>query len=114
MTYGRICSSVRRRALLSGTVSEHGPPQKTWHSHGMPNNPAGTARPAAHPSLVTLLIAAALLPLLLSGCGQKGPLYLPPRNGTVITRPAAPTPAPTDAAQDKDKDKTDDTPAPPR
>jgi len=22
------------------------------------------------------------------GCGQKGPLYLPPRNGTVVTRPA--------------------------
>jgi predicted small lipoprotein YifL len=25
---------------------------------------------------------------LISACGQKGPLYLPPKNGTVVTRPS--------------------------
>jgi predicted small lipoprotein YifL len=42
--------------------------------------------------------AAALigaLALLLSGCGQKGPLYLPDSKGAVVTRgPATATPAP--------------------
>jgi predicted small lipoprotein YifL len=41
-----------------------------------------------------VLICAALVPLLMTtACGQKGALYLPPRNGTVVTRPA---PAATD------------------
>jgi predicted small lipoprotein YifL len=36
-----------------------------------------------------LLCLAGALPLtLVLGCGQKGGLYLPPRNGTVVTRPA--------------------------
>ena len=36
-----------------------------------------------------LLCLAGALPLtLVMGCGQKGALYLPPRNGTVVTRPA--------------------------
>jgi predicted small lipoprotein YifL len=42
--------------------------------------------------------AAALigtLALLLAGCGQKGPLYLPDSKGAVVTRgPATATPAP--------------------
>lgn len=39
-----------------------------------------------------LLCLAGALPLALTvGCGQKGPLYLPPKNGTVITRPAGST-----------------------
>jgi predicted small lipoprotein YifL len=42
---------------------------------------------------------AAALGLALSGCGQKGPLYLPDDVGEVVTRPmstpgAAPAPAP--------------------
>jgi predicted small lipoprotein YifL len=45
-----------------------------------------------------MLCFAAALPLAMAAaCGQKGALYLPPRNGTVVTRPAgaAPeTPAP--------------------
>jgi predicted small lipoprotein YifL len=48
-----------------------------------------------------MLCFAAVLPLAMTAaCGQKGPLYLPPRNGTVVTRPAgsgpaaAPAPAP--------------------
>jgi predicted small lipoprotein YifL len=33
--------------------------------------------------------------LLLSGCGQKGPLYLPEKSGTVVTpRPSPPAPVP--------------------
>jgi len=32
--------------------------------------------------------SVAVIPLLTAGCGQKGALYLPPRNGTVVTRPA--------------------------
>ncbi len=28
--------------------------------------------------------------LLLCGCGQKGPLYLPDKNPSVVTHPAAP------------------------
>jgi predicted small lipoprotein YifL len=37
----------------------------------------------------TVLFCAAIMPLVLTAaCGQKGALYLPPRNGTVVTRPA--------------------------
>lgn len=37
-----------------------------------------------------LLCLAGIVPLILGvvGCGQKGALYLPPKNGTVVTRPA--------------------------
>jgi predicted small lipoprotein YifL len=31
-----------------------------------------------------LMVAAAVM---LAGCGQKGPLYLPDKGGTVVTRP---------------------------
>jgi predicted small lipoprotein YifL len=42
-----------------------------------------------------LLCLTAVMPLALTvACGQKGPLYLPPRNGTVVTRPAGSVPAP--------------------
>src|SRR4030081_931713 len=47
-----------------------------------------------------MLCFAAVLPLAMTAaCGQKGALYLPPRNGTVVTRPAGsgPTPAPASA-----------------
>jgi len=30
--------------------------------------------------------------LVLAGCGQKGPLYLPERSGAVVTAPPATTP----------------------
>jgi predicted small lipoprotein YifL len=64
----------------------------------------------------------------LSGCGMKGPLFLPDKNASVVTRPGtsgtttppaqtAPAPAPGDTTppapstpkppQDKDKDKDD-------
>jgi predicted small lipoprotein YifL len=37
-----------------------------------------------------LICLAGTFPLTLAvvGCGQKGALYLPPKNGTVVTRPA--------------------------
>jgi predicted small lipoprotein YifL len=61
----------------------------------------------------------AAIALLLSGCGQKGPLYLPDANGAVVTSgPAAATPAPPPAtAQPKkptDPSDPDQTPPPPR
>jgi predicted small lipoprotein YifL len=40
---------------------------------------------------VRIACAAALagcIALTLGGCGQKGPLYLPDRDGSVVTRPA--------------------------
>lgn len=39
---------------------------------------------------------AASTALVLAGCGQKGPLYLPEKGGTVVTAPteAPPPPAP--------------------
>ena len=40
---------------------------------------------------VGALIAATLA---LAGCGQKGPLYLPEKGGTVVTAPATAPPAP--------------------
>jgi predicted small lipoprotein YifL len=42
-----------------------------------------------------ILCLTTVAPLALTAaCGQKGPLYLPPRNGTVVTRPAGSVPAP--------------------
>jgi predicted small lipoprotein YifL len=54
-----------------------------------------------------------------AGCGQKGALYLPDKNASVVTRPAAsntpapaaqpaPAPAPGTPQQPQDKDKSDD------
>jgi predicted small lipoprotein YifL len=39
------------------------------------------------PRTATLLMIASVCALL-AACGQKGPLYLPDKTGTVITRPA--------------------------
>jgi predicted small lipoprotein YifL len=46
-----------------------------------------------------------------AGCGQKGPLYLPERNGTVVTRPGASTPAPQGTQQPATQHPTTDQPA---
>ena len=52
--------------------------------------------------------------LVIAGCGQKGPLYLPDKNASVVTRPAGSNnPASTEPAaapsqQPQDKDKSDD------
>jgi predicted small lipoprotein YifL len=54
-----------------------------------------------------LLCSAAALPLVMTAaCGQKGPLYLPPKNGTVVTRPATNPASPQDKDKDKDKDNS--------
>ena len=51
--------------------------------------------------------------VIATGCGQKGPLYLPDKNATVVTRPAGTNnpppaqPAPGASQQDQDKDKND-------
>ena len=42
-----------------------------------------------------LLVCATLA--LAAACGQKGPLYLPPKHGTVVTRPGAGTESSTPA-----------------
>ena len=42
----------------------------------------------------TALGVAAALMTLLSGCGQKGPLYLPDKNAAIVTAPAQPATTP--------------------
>jgi predicted small lipoprotein YifL len=51
-----------------------------------------------------------------TGCGQKGPLFLPDKNASVVTRPAgSATPPPaTTPAQPEDKKKDDDQSSPPK
>jgi predicted small lipoprotein YifL len=57
---------------------------------------------------------------LVSACGQKGPLYLPPRNGTVVTHPAGTNtpqnqaPATPQTTTPEDKKKNDDSAQPPK
>jgi predicted small lipoprotein YifL len=56
-----------------------------------------------------LLAGAALAALLLGGCGQKGPLYLPDQTGEVVTRPTqTPPQEPPPAEQPPPKDKDSD------
>lgn len=52
-------------------------------------------------SVATLIIAA----LVLSACGQLGPLYLPDDHGNVITRPTR-TPSPQTSAPAAPESKT--------
>jgi predicted small lipoprotein YifL len=54
-----------------------------------------------------MLCLATVLPLAMTAaCGQKGPLYLPPKNGTVVTRPATSQSPSQDTNKDKDKDNS--------
>jgi predicted small lipoprotein YifL len=46
-----------------------------------------------------------------AGCGQKGPLFLPDKNASVVTRPAG---SATPPAQPEDKKKDDDQSAAPK
>lgn len=50
--------------------------------------------------------------VIAAGCGQKGPLYLPDKNASVVTRPAGtnnpPAAQPAPGQQPQDKDKSDD------
>ena len=68
---------------------------------------------------VRLSVAAIGTLLVCAGCGFKGPLYLPERNGTVVTRPgqtgqAAPTGGQTQASPARNKSKTSSSPPPPQ
>ena len=61
---------------------------------------------------ILMLVCAGVV---VSGCGQKGALYLPDKNASVVTRPApavaAPEPSPNSAppsAPKQDEDKKDD------
>ena len=65
-------------------------------------------------TLVLMACAAAVV----AGCGQKGALYLPDKNASVVTRPAGaesnnpapaqPTASPAQQPQNKDKDESGD------
>jgi predicted small lipoprotein YifL len=55
-----------------------------------------------HLSVVVAIGAA----VLVTACGQKGPLTLPDRTAAVVTTP--PADAPTDKTKTKDKDKDKD------
>ena len=59
------------------------------------------------------LALAALLACALTGCGQKGPLYLPETPTEVVTRPAA-TPPPSETTSAPNSPQTPDSlPSPP-
>ena len=65
----------------------------------------------------TALGVAAALMTLLSGCGQKGPLYLPDKNAAIVTAPAQPAttpPATTPAAAPDTATPPATTPATPK
>jgi predicted small lipoprotein YifL len=56
---------------------------------------------------------AGLAVLLLWGCGQKGPLYLPDKKGTTVVKPAPPSPEAATPPEKIDPQKKDDTEIPP-
>jgi predicted small lipoprotein YifL len=58
--------------------------------------------------VLSLTLAAALL---VSACGQTGPLYLPERGGDVVTRPAGQTTPPEDSAT-RDQPSSEGAPQP--
>jgi predicted small lipoprotein YifL len=68
---------------------------------------------------IAILVLMVCSAVAVAACGQKGALYLPDKNASVVTRPAGaqsnnppapaqPAPAPTQQPQNKDKDKSDD------
>jgi predicted small lipoprotein YifL len=78
-------------------------------------------------SRAALLLVGALLSAAFAGCGQKGALYLPEKNGTAVSMPAvsapatsAPAGAPENSPQNpaqgtpKKTDGNDDSPPPPQ
>ena len=58
-------------------------------------------------------IACAAVALLGSGCGQKGPLYLPDKKGTSVAKPVAPSPEAAMPPEKIDPQKKDDSEIPP-
>ena len=60
---------------------------------------------AVHVCRAALLACA----LVLTACGQKGPLYLPERTGEIVTRPTQ-SPAPPEDSQSPSTPRTIDSP----
>jgi predicted small lipoprotein YifL len=61
------------------------------------------------------LVAGGATLVLLAGCGQKGPLYLPDKNATAVKSAPASAPASTttpDPTKKKSSDSDDDTQSP--
>jgi predicted small lipoprotein YifL len=59
-------------------------------------------------------LPAVAVALILAGCGQKGPLYLPDKGGQVVTSPAAaPASAPAQAPQSTPGEAPQSTPTQP-
>jgi predicted small lipoprotein YifL len=54
---------------------------------------------------------AAITLVLLGGCGQKGPLYLPDKKGSVV-KPVTPSPDVSTPAEKIDPDQQDDSQTP--
>ena len=62
-----------------------------------------------------VLIFAVVVPLVMTAaCGQKGALYLPPRNGTIVTRPAGTSPPPSNTTTPEDKKDNKENSPPPK
>jgi predicted small lipoprotein YifL len=60
------------------------------------------------------LLPAVAIALILAGCGQKGPLYLPDKGGQVVTSPAAaPASPPAQAPQSAPGEAPQSTPTQP-
>jgi predicted small lipoprotein YifL len=59
-----------------------------------------------------ILSSALAAALLLSACGQTGPLYLPDRGGDVVTRPAGQTPPPPEDSATRDQPSSEGAPQP--
>ena len=59
------------------------------------------------------LALAALIVCALTGCGQKGPLYLPETPTEMVTRPAATPPPPATTPAPNSPQSPDSPPAPP-
>jgi len=72
----------------------------------------------------TILVLMVCGGAVIAGCGQKGALYLPDKNASVVTRPAGaesnnpapaqPAPAPSQQPQNKDKNDDDSQSSKPR
>lgn len=60
---------------------------------------AGIARPPADVHMKTVTWALMVCgSVVAAGCGQKGPLYLPDKNASVVTSPGGTSTAPSSAA----------------
>jgi len=59
------------------------------------------------------IVGAAIALVLLAACGQKGPLYLPDKNGSVVKHPVTASPDASRPPEKIDPEKKDDAQKPP-